>query len=150
MGDAFKRATSGETVPVKALGTAQKTGGGVFSTVAPAPSGPANAAIPASSLAPATVAPSLAPVWPTPSTKTDAERATELKLVVPPSAAPSLEKAITPNQPASASTTQNQNVNVAQTLNFNHPGTDVQKTADSHKRSVNAAYRQMNAQGKMS
>lgn len=37
-------------------------------------------------------------------------------------------------------------VNVNQTLNFQHPGTDPQKNAESHKESVNRAYRQMGAQ----
>lgn len=40
-----------------------------------------------------------------------------------------------------------QNVEVNQTLNFSHDGTDPKKTADSTKKAVRDAYRQLSAQG---
>ena len=54
--------------------------------------------------------------------------------------------AISPTAPRTAMNSQNsQNINVQQTLNFEHGGTDAQRTADSVGRAVQNAFRQIPA-----
>jgi hypothetical protein len=54
---------------------------------------------------------------------------------------------ITPPMPAGAAAGSQQNINVTQTLNFQHDGKDAKKTGGSVHKAVKDAYRQMSAQG---
>lgn len=73
-----------------------------------------------------------------------------IRLVTPP--APSPERMIAPPLPAGvapAAPTPKQDVTVSQVLNFQHSGTEPQKTADSVKHAVQTAFRQMAAQSQV-
>jgi hypothetical protein len=71
-----------------------------------------------------------------------------LRLVAPPPPPGGDSRAALPPVPAAApGSTQNQNVNVNQTLNFQHDGADPKRTADSVKKAVRESYRQIGAQG---
>jgi hypothetical protein len=74
-----------------------------------------------------------------------------LRLVMPQSPLMPTPKSIVPPMPAVASAGggNTQNVNVSQSLNFQHDGTDPKKTADSVKVAVQQTYRQMFAQGQV-
>ncbi len=71
-----------------------------------------------------------------------------LRLVVPPSpVAPTPAAAAAPTvSPSLAGAVNTQNIDVTQTLNFNHEGKDAARTGDSTKKAVQAAFRQMSAQ----
>lgn len=77
---------------------------------------------------------------------------TELKVTIPPS--PIITpKVVVPPMPAGAAAgafggkTSASNVNVNQTLNFQHDGTNPKQVADSHKAATQKAYRQIAAVG---
>ncbi len=75
-----------------------------------------------------------------------------LKLVAPPAppGAGGNTKAVMPPMPAVASGgSTTQNVNVNQSLNFNHEGKDAAKTADSVKKATKDTYRTLNAQSQV-
>ncbi len=75
-----------------------------------------------------------------------AHRAVNALIGEPPKGVPTAQ-AIAPSMPGVASAAApGQNIEVTQTLNFEHTGTDPKKTADSVKQAVRDAFRQMPAQ----
>ncbi len=92
--------------------------------------------------------PSVAPK--VPARKLPAGETPKVRLVLPPPpTAAATGASIAPVMPATASTGSSQNVEVNQTLNFNHDGADPHRTGDSVKRAIQTAFRQSSAQGQV-